>query len=86
MFLEALQKEEEYAESIKRLVVLGEGPARKKRKYAQNDARIESIVGRYAEYKDEQEDTLEGDLDGGFLKYLKTPGHSTSRILLLYLM
>ena len=65
---------------MRRLVDLGERPSRKKRKYLQNDARRQRIVGRYAKYKDEQEDTLGGDLDAGVLKYLKTLGHSTSRI------
>ena len=81
MFLEALQKEEGYAESIRRLADLGQGPPRKKRKYAQNNARIERIVGRYAEYKAEQDGVLDGDWDAGLLKYLKTLGHSTSEIL-----
>ena len=82
VFLETLQKEEEYAESIWRLADLGEGPPLKKRKYAQNNARIERTVGRrYAEYKAEQEGVLDGDWDAGLLKYLKTLGHSTSNIL-----
>ena len=34
------------------------------------------------EFKEEQEDALDGDWDAGILKYLKTLGHSTSRILL----
>ena len=44
------------------------------------------VVGWYAEYKDEQEDTLDGDWECGFLKYLKILGHSTSRILLSFHM
>ena len=51
-------------------------------KYAQNDVGIERVVSRYQEYKVEQEDVLDGDWDAGYLKYLKTLGHSTSRILL----
>ena len=81
MFLEALQKEEEYAESTRRLADLGAEPQRKKRRYVQNNTRIERVVGRYAEYKAEQEGALDGDWDAGFLKYLKTLGHSTSSIL-----
>ena len=81
MFLEALQKEEEYAESTRRLADLGAEPPRKKRRYVQNNTRIERVVGRYAEYKAEQEGVLDGDWDAGFLKYLKTLGHSTSSIL-----
>ena len=75
-FLEALLKEELYAESKRLSVDVGEPPERKKRKYLRNDARIERIVGRYTEYKDEQEGLLEGDWDNGLLKYLKTLGHS----------
>ena len=41
VFLSALQKEEVYAESRRRDIDLGEGPVRKRRKYAQNNTRIE---------------------------------------------
>ena len=60
---------------------MGAEPPRKKRRYVQNNTRIERVVGRYAEYKAEQEGVLDGDWDAGFLKYLKTLGHSTSSIL-----
>ena len=82
MFLDALYKEEQYAESIRRSVDLGEGPPRKKRKYVQNDARIRRIVGRYGEYVEEQEDLEDNDWNGGILKYLRTLGYSSSRIFI----
>ena len=78
----SLVKEERYADSRRRLVDLGQGPSRKKRKYIQNDERIERIVGRYTEYKDEQEDALEGDWDAGILKYMRTLGHSARSVFL----
>ena len=80
VFLTALAKEERYAASKRRAVDLGQEPARKKRKYVQNDIRIERIVRRYTEYVAEQEDTLEGDWDAGTLKYLRTLGHSARAI------
>ena len=82
MFLESLTKEDRYAESRRRLADLGEGPARKKRKYLQNDARIERIVGRYEDYKEAQEDALDGDWQVGVLKYLLTLGHSARGVFL----
>ena len=42
------------------------------------DIRVERVVGRYQEYKDEQEDLLDGEWDGGSLKTL---GHSKTMIL-----
>ena len=68
----------------RRLVDLGESPPRKKRKFVQNDDRIERVVRRYQEYKEEQQDVLDGDWDAGFLKYLKTLGQSTSGNFLLF--
>ena len=82
VFLEALLKEEEYSESSRRAIDLGEEPPRKKRKYIRNDVRIERVVRRFQEYKEAQEDVLEGDWDDGILKYLKTLGHSSSRVLM----
>ena len=38
LFLDALYKEDQYAESMRRSADLGEGPPRKKRKYVLNDA------------------------------------------------
>ena len=75
-FLDSLQKEELYAESRRRGVDLGNEPPKKKRKYRQNDIRIERIVRRYTEYVAEQGDALEGDWDAGILKYLRTLGRS----------
>ena len=75
-FLDSLRKEELYAESRRRGVDLGNEPPKKKRKYLLNDVRISRIVGRYAEYKAEQDEALEGDWDSGTLKYLLTLGHS----------
>ena len=80
VFLEALRKEDVYAESRRRAVDLGGAPARKRRKYIQNDIRIERITRRYEEYKEEQEGALEGDWDVGTLKYLRTLGHSARRV------
>ena len=82
LFLDALYKEEQYAESMRRSVDLGEGPPRKKRKYVLNDARIRRIVSRYGEYVDEQEDLDDNDWNGGILKYLRTLGSSSSRIFI----
>ena len=79
---ESLSKEERHAESRRRLADLGEVPARKKRKYLQNDARIERIVGRYDEYKEVQEDALDGDWQEGLLKYLLTLGRSARGVFL----
>ena len=56
-----MQKEEKYAESRRQLADLGDGPVRKKRKFLQNDVRIERVVVRYGEYKEAQEDALDGD-------------------------
>ena len=64
------------------MVDLGERHVRKRRKYHRNDARIARVVGRLAEYKEEQENILDGNWDGGLLKYLKTLGHSISRVWL----
>ena len=75
-----MQKEEEYSEKMRRFVDLGEGPPLKRRKYVQNDARIERIVGRYSEYREAEADLLEGDWEGGLLKYMRTLGHSSRRI------
>ena len=66
----------------RRLADLGEGPARKKRKYLQNDACIERIVGRYEECKEAQKDVLDGDWQEGLLKYLLTLGHSARSVFL----
>ena len=70
-----------YAESKRRDIDLGAAPARKRRKYAQNNTRIERIVRRYDEYKTEQE-ALDGDWDSGILKYLRSLGHSARRVYL----
>ena len=40
------------------------------------------MVGRYADYKEEQVNILDGVWDGGLLKYVKTLGHSRSTIWL----
>ena len=80
VFLTALGKEEKYAASKRRAVALGEEPDRKRRKYVQNDRRIERIVSRYAEYQEEQGDALEGDWEAGTLKYLVSLGHSARSI------
>ena len=82
VFLEALQKEEEYSEKMRRCVDLGEGPPRRKRKYEENDARIERIVRRYREYREAEGDLLEGDWNGGLLKYMRTLGHSSRRVFI----
>ena len=79
-FLDALLKEELYADSKRRSVDVGEPPERKKRKYLRNDVRIERVVSRYAEYKEEQADVLDGNWDNGLLKYLMTLGHSARGI------
>ena len=68
--------------SRRRPADLGEGPARKKRKYLQNDGRIERIVDRYEESKEAQEDVLDGDWQGGLLKYLLSLGHSARGVFL----
>ena len=81
MFLSAFRKEV-FAESMRRDVDLGAGPARKIRKYAQNNTRIERIARRYEEYKTEQEEALEGDWDSGILRYLRTLGHPVRRVYL----
>ena len=82
VFLGALLNEEEYSESSRRSIDLGEDPPRKKRKYVRNDVRIERVVRRFQEYKEAQGDVLDGNWNGGILKYLKTLGHSSSRILM----
>ena len=81
-FLDSLLKEELYAESRRRGVDLGNEPPKKKRKYRQNDIRIERIVRRYDEYKVKQEGPLEGDWGVGILKYLRTLGHSATGIFI----
>ena len=75
-FIDSLLKEELYAEGRRRSVDLGNAPPRKKRKYQQNDARIEQIVRRYEDCKAEQVDLLDDDWENGTLKYLRTIGHS----------
>ena len=82
VFLNALLKEEEYSESTRRAIDLGEEPPRKRRKYIRNDVRIERVVRRFQEYKEAQEDLLDGDWADGILKSLRTLGHSSSRILM----
>ena len=75
-------KEEQYAESKRQLIYLGEGPPKKRLKYRQNDIRIERIVLSFSEYIEAQEDLLDGDWDDGLLKYVVTLGHSARSIFL----
>ena len=77
-----MQKEEKYAESRRQLADLGDGPVRKKRKFLQNDARIERVVGRYGEYKEAQQDAFDGDWREGLLMYMLTLGHSARGVFL----
>ena len=74
-------KEEQYAESRRKLISLGDAPPRNKLKYRQNDVRIERVVLMYSEYIDAQESLLDGDWDNGLLKYLKTIGYSARSVL-----
>lgn len=80
-FLAVLTKEDQYAESKRTLISLGNEPPRKKLKYRQNDAKIDRIVLRYGEYLDAQEGLLDGDWDNGLLKYLRTLGYSARSVL-----
>ena len=58
VYLTALAKEGRYAANRRGAFDLGEEPARKKRKYVQNDMRIERIVRRYTEYASDQDDAF----------------------------
>ena len=79
-FLDALMEEERYSEGRRQAIDLGEEPTRKKKKYAENDTRIERIVGRYGTYKEEQDNRQGGDWDAGLLKYMRTIGHAARGI------
>ena len=80
-FLTVLCTEEQYAESKRTLISLGNEPPRKRLRYRQNDDRIERIVLRYSEYIEAQEGLLDGDWNNGLLKYVKTLGYSARRVL-----
>ena len=73
-FMESLAIEERYSEGQRRIADLGNPPPKKKKCYAQNDARLEQLVRRL---QDITETEAEDDpWSGGYLKYLRTVGHS----------
>jgi hypothetical protein len=80
-FLEAMKKEEKYSAAQRELVNLGNSPPKKKRKYLQNDQRLERLVSRFDEIvAEEGDDDDDGDEDDawstGRLTYLRSVGQS----------
>ena len=70
--------EERYSEGQRRIVDLGNPPPKKKKCYAQSDARLEQLVRRFQEITETEAE--DDPWSGRYLKYLRTVGHSARGI------
>lgn len=70
-FLEELRKEEQYVTTVRESIELGREPPAKKKKYVENDERLQRLAAKYGEEEGEED---ENPWKCGRLKYLRNIG------------